>query len=103
MSSIKIDIREECPREHTLGKGCLAGRWRQSRAGIEGRALRLFRSKYPWEWQSIVDAEAATNGSLTISEQVISKTDSRFEIAQCGIAIEEFLDADERSAGGQHS
>src|SRR6266542_2894097 len=58
-------------------------------AYIEWRSLRCFGRPYPGEWQSVVDAEAATKCGLGVPEHVIGKADTRFEIAQGRIAGEE--------------
>ena len=65
-------------------------------AYIDWRSLRRFRRPYPGEWQSVVDAEAATKSGLAVTEHVIGKADARFEIPQSRIAAEEFLHVDDR-------
>jgi len=100
---LKLILEKSAPGKNTLGKNCLARGRRQRRAGIEGRSLRFLGREYPGERQRVVDAEASTNGGLAVSENIVSKTDSRFEIAQCGIAVEELLYIYERSAGSQDS
>src|SRR6266536_3084844 len=64
-------------------------------AYIEWRSLRCFGRPYPGEWQSVVDAEAATKCGLGVPEHVIGKADTRFEIAQGRIAGEEFRHVDD--------
>src|SRR6266496_2056938 len=64
-------------------------------AYIEGRSLRRLRRPYPGEWQSIVNAEAATKSGPAVPEHVIRKADARFEIPQSRIAGEQFLHVDD--------
>src|SRR5438034_1382825 len=86
--STKIDTAKDGFWKRSLRKSAYC------RAGIEGRSLSELGREYPGKRQGVVDAKAATNCCLAVSEHVIGKTDARFKIVQSRIMGEGRLNVD---------